>query len=281
MTASNFSYLEQEYPILFNIGQVAEYNLHSDPVTSLFKLRQFGERLTEYIFEEHHLEFPYDNSFHNRLKTLEFEGILPDRVKDLLHTIKNKGNLAVHQNKGSIEEARSILFSSFKVAKWFYQTYSDINQDISAVKFHPPANLDARHALNELEKSHALLEEKFEKLLKERDTNPIPDKKVNEIRARSSTAVRKIDMTEAETRELIDEQLRQAGWGVDSNELNFKTKGTRPERGKNLAIAEWPCENKWADYALFIGKELYGIVEAKKYASDISTDFRQIWSSIG
>lgn len=123
MTKSNFSYLENEFPILFNIGQAAEFNLYQDPVTCLFKLRQFGEKLSELLFEKHHLEFPYENSFHNRLKTLEFEGIIPAQVKDLLHGIKNKGNLAVHQNKGSIEEAKELLLSSFKIAKWFYQTY--------------------------------------------------------------------------------------------------------------------------------------------------------------
>lgn len=60
MTFSNFSFLESEFPILFNIGQASEFNLHQDPVTSLFKLRQFGERLTEFLFEEHHLNFLCD-----------------------------------------------------------------------------------------------------------------------------------------------------------------------------------------------------------------------------
>ncbi len=58
MTHSNFAYLEEEFPILFNTGQVAEYNLQ-DPITSLFKLRQFGERLTEILFDKHRLEFPH------------------------------------------------------------------------------------------------------------------------------------------------------------------------------------------------------------------------------
>jgi hypothetical protein len=119
MTQSNFSYLENEFPILFNIGLSAEYNLHQDPVTSLFKLRQFGERLTDFLFEEHHLEFPYENSFHNRIKTLELDRIIPAQVKDLLNTIKHKGNIAVHQNKGSLQEAEELLFSAFKVGKWF------------------------------------------------------------------------------------------------------------------------------------------------------------------
>jgi len=53
MANSNFHYLEKEFTILFNIGQAAEFNLHSDPVTCLFKLRQFGEkahRMNRYMF---------------------------------------------------------------------------------------------------------------------------------------------------------------------------------------------------------------------------------------
>jgi type I restriction enzyme R subunit len=275
MTKSNFSYLENEFPILFNIGQAAEFNLYQDPVICLFKLRQFGEKLSELLFEEHHLEFPYENSFHNRLKTLEFEGILPAQVKDLLHGIKNKGNLAVHQNKGSIEEAKELLFSSFKIAKWFYQAYSEENDDLTQVRFLVPEKLDTRHALHVLESEYAELQGKFEALLAQRDKSGLPEKKQEEIKERSHQAAKKIEMSEAETRLLIDEQLRLAGWEVDTNRLNFKIYKTKPQRGKNLAIAEWPCDSKWADYALFVGTELYGIVEAKKYAADISTDLQQ------
>nr|WP_237088850.1 hypothetical protein [Paenibacillus larvae] len=32
-----------------------------------------------------------------------------------------------------------------------------------------------------------------------------------------------------------------AGWEADSKKLRF-SKGTRPEKGKNLAIAEWPLK---------------------------------------
>ena len=275
MVKSNFSYLAQEFPILFNIGQSAEFNLHEDPVTCIFKLRQFTERMTELLFEEHHLDFPYENSLHNRLKVLEMEQFLPSQVKDLMHAIKQKGNLAVHQNKGSLEDAKGLLFSTFKIAKWFYQTYSEENNDLSTVKFHLPENKDARHALHVLEQEYADLQQKFEKLLQERSVAALPQEKKEAIQTRSQQAARKIEMSEAETRLLIDEQLRIAGWEVDTQELNFKKNKTLPQRGKNLAIAEWPCGSKWADYALFIGFELYGIVEAKKYAADISTDLSQ------
>ncbi|MCF1752346.1 type I restriction-modification system endonuclease [Mariniradius sediminis] len=272
---SNFSFLEIDFPILFNIGQSAEFNLHQDPVTCIFKLRQFAERITEILFEEHRLDFPFENSFHNRLKTLEMEQLLPAQVKDLMHTIKQKGNIAVHQNKGTAEDARNLLFSTFKVAKWFYQTYSEKYEDINGIKFVVPEKLDARHALYLLEKDYAELQERFDSLMAERDKTSLSEEKIKEIQSRSQIAASKIEMSEAETRTLIDEQLRLAGWEVDTNSLNFKKNKTLPQRGKNIAIAEWPCGEKWADYALFVGFELYGIVEAKKYASDISTDLQQ------
>ena len=72
-----------------------------------------------------------------------------------------------------------------------------------------------------------------------------------------------LDLTEAETRELIDLQLREAGWEADSVQLRHG-RGARPQKGKNLAIAEWPTANGPADYALFVGLRMIGIVEAKR-----------------
>ncbi|UTW65392.1 type I restriction-modification system endonuclease [bacterium SCSIO 12643] len=275
MSQSNFKYLEKEFSLLYNIGLTAEYNLYQDPVTTLFKLRLFGEKLTDKIYEEHYLEFPYDSSFHNKLKTLQYENLLPDRVRDLLFTIKNKGNVAVHDSKGSVDDAKTALFSAFKVAKWFYSTYAKELTDISTIRFSLPENLDARHALAMVEKEYKILEEKFTELLQQREIKEEPAAQRKAVITRSESAARNIDMSEAETRVLIDEQLINAGWEANTAELNYKTNKTRPQKGKMMAIAEWPMQNKWADYALFIGKELYGIVEAKKYANDISTDLTQ------
>jgi type I restriction enzyme R subunit len=55
---SNFKFPEKEYSILFNIMQRAEFNLYKDPVTSLFKARQFGEKLTEIMFSIYVLDLP-------------------------------------------------------------------------------------------------------------------------------------------------------------------------------------------------------------------------------
>jgi type I restriction enzyme R subunit len=50
----------------------------------------------------------------------------------------------------------------------------------------------------------------------------------------ANTAAKSVQLDEAETRKLIDQQLRQAGWQADSA-LQTYAKGDRPERGKNKA----------------------------------------------
>lgn len=90
---------------------------------------------------------------------------------------------------------------------------------------------------------------------------------------KGEAASESMELSEAETRYLIDEQLRKFGWEADTNNVRY-SKGTRPQKGRNLAIAEWPTDsavgkNGYADYALFVGLKLVGIVEAKKAALDI------------
>jgi type I restriction enzyme R subunit len=90
----------------------------------------------------------------------------------------------------------------------------------------------------------------------------------------ATMAASAIEINEADTRKLIDEQLRQAGWTADSAELRF-SKGTRPEKGKNLAIAEWPTSSGPADYVLFVGLVPVAAVEAKRKNIDVSGALQQ------
>jgi type I restriction enzyme R subunit len=85
----------------------------------------------------------------------------------------------------------------------------------------------------------------------------------------SNAAAQSLELDEAETRELIDQALQQAGWTADSESLTY-AKGSRPEKGRNLAIAEWPTANGPADYVLFAGLTPMAAVEAKRKAKDVS-----------
>jgi type I restriction enzyme R subunit len=92
--------------------------------------------------------------------------------------------------------------------------------------------------------------------------------------ASAVAASAKVQLDEQATRRRIDEQLREAGWEVDSEVLRFK-KGARPQLGKNTAIAEWPTETGPADYALFVGLDVVAVVEAKRESKDVSSDIEQ------
>ncbi|HDH7817780.1 TPA: type I restriction-modification system endonuclease [Raoultella ornithinolytica] len=90
---------------------------------------------------------------------------------------------------------------------------------------------------------------------------------------RRSSYARKQVITEELTRILIDQQLNEWGWLADSQELTYK-KGSRPEKGVNKAIAEWPTyannEQGRADYVLFCGLIPVATVEAKKKNENVA-----------
>lgn len=87
------------------------------------------------------------------------------------------------------------------------------------------------------------------------------------IATKTKSATQLLVLNEELTRILIDQQLIEAGWDADSQELTYQN-GTRPEKGKNIAISEWPTEYKGekgrADYVLFAGLTPFAVVEAKK-----------------
>ncbi|MEL6249789.1 MAG: type I restriction-modification system endonuclease [Cyanobacteria bacterium J06627_15] len=86
--------------------------------------------------------------------------------------------------------------------------------------------------------------------------------------ATAETIETELELDERDTRQLIDAQLREAGWEVDTETLTY-SKGVRPQKGKNLAIAEWPTADGRADYVLFTGLQALATVEAKRKSKDV------------
>ncbi|MBW3164590.1 type I restriction-modification system endonuclease [Ferrimonas balearica] len=111
------------------------------------------------------------------------------------------------------------------------------------------------------------------KAQKESDA-PKSSKALNAIGQQVKKAAKKVVLDEELTRVIIDQQLTDAGWTVDSQELRY-SKGTRPEKGKNKAIAEWPTANGPADYVLFVGLTPIAAVEAKRENINVSGKIKQ------
>ncbi|WP_255145386.1 type I restriction-modification system endonuclease [Synechococcus sp. ATX 2A4] len=90
-----------------------------------------------------------------------------------------------------------------------------------------------------------------------------------QLRQAARTAAGAIELDEAATRQLIDAQLRRCGWEADSQTLRY-SQGTRPQKNRNLAIAEWPTRSGPADYLLFAGLTPLAAVEAKRVHKDVA-----------
>ncbi len=116
----------------------------------------------------------------------------------------------------------------------------------------------------------AQLKEKDDELAKKTDS----ERKAYKQEITKRAAARRLDLTEYETRFIIDQQLRDAGWAADTKALTYAS-GARPQSGKNLAISEWPTgidetgKTGFADYVLFVGLKPLGVVEAKKINLDV------------
>jgi len=270
---SKFYFLKDNYPELFNCARLAEILYHVDASSSIAKSRLFCEKLASLIagFESEEISHLKQ---HEIIQYLNQHDILPVVIADIFHTVRISGNKASHNGTNTSAEALFILKKIFSLAKWFFETYNENDLIDNLVYELPP---------NKSETEISILTDKVDELTIQLESYELKIQALNvseaEIKSRREKAqfyADKINLNEYDTRiQLIDVQLRAAGWECDTDNINYKNKKTLPEKGKNKAIAEWPCGTKYADYALFIGTQLYGLVEAKKYNTDISTNLRQ------
>ena len=267
---SNFEFLNRYWPALAQIGAAAESYVYSDPNACLYKLGMFGERLILEIFAFEHIKEPtIDNTHANRIRLLKRECLIPKKIDDILYALRKTRNDAVHAGADSVEDAKTLLSMTYNLAVWFMEVYGDWGYIAPA--FVMPENVaqpDYEAIIKEQEEKIAALSKQVEAV-----STAASSKTSKERAEKGETASESMELSEAETRYLIDEQLRKFGWEADTNNLRY-SKGARPQKGRNLAIAEWPTgsavgKNGYADYALFVGLKLVGIVEAKKAAIDI------------
>jgi len=274
---NNFSFLEKLFPVLEKHCSLAENYLYSDPNTCIYKLGIFAETVIDYMFNLDKLTPPdsQNDTTLNRIKMMKIEGLLPKDIEDILHQVRTMRNKAVHAGHDSLETAKALLKMSHSLAVWFMQTYGD--WQFSANKFILPSDNQNDKSLELLQKENEELSKKLSTLEITKQLSSVSDKTVtmSERSTQANTAANNMKLTEAETRLIIDEQLRKVGWEVDSINLHY-SKGTRPQKGKNLAIAEWQTDSKTGnhgrvDYALFVGLQLVAIVEAKRAHTDVSS----------
>ena len=265
---SNFDFLDKEFPVLAQFGKKAEAYLYSDSNSCLMKLGMIGETIVNLMFAYDRIALPKENTAVNRITVLSREGLLTRDLVDVLHALRKARNKAVHENYASVDEGKVLLQMAHGLCEWFMQTYG--NWDYQPAAFVMPTeiqSIDASDMLSDEAQEKSLVQEAEEKAAASRSVAK------DTRRQRAAKAASQRQKTEAETRYIIDQQLRQVGWEADTENLRYSN-GTRPAKGRNLAIAEWPTDSTVgnhgrADYALFIGLQLVGIIEAKAEHKDI------------
>ncbi|MDO7135948.1 type I restriction-modification system endonuclease [Algibacter lectus] len=273
---TNFRFLEKGYPVLLHLALLAERNSYTDPSTTLAKLRILTEKLASILIDFEQLEEPYDNKQMSRLAVLANNSDTPSEIISIFHSIRKSGNKASHSGEGTQAEARYMLRQAFYLTKWFIEVYE--NEEV-AVEYVTPQEswfiLEDSRA-NELEQELELLKQEIDGYKEKiKEHTQISEEAKQQRKERAFAKAKKTEETEVETRDRIDKQLRDAGWECDTPTLNYKSKKTLPQKGRQMAIAEWRCGTKWADYALFNGLELIGIVEAKKHIKNVMSDLGQ------
>lgn len=268
---SNFDFLSRYWPALAQIGANAENYVYSDPNTCIYKLGMFAERLVQETMVFEHISEPkVDNTHSNRIRALKRAGLLPREIDNMLYLLRKTRNTAVHTGADSVDEAKTLLSMTYNLSVWFMETYGDWG--FIASDFVMPSEIIPQ----DFEAVIAEQEKKIKELSKQlAEVNTAATGTTKKERAKQSETVSgMMNWTEAQTRCLIDEQLRNAGWEADTKALRY-SKGIRPVKGRNIAISEWPtdsslCENGHVDYAFFIGEKLVALMDAKKMGEDVA-----------
>ena len=275
---SNFDFLKEVEPfVLYRIAKLAETYLFTDPNGCLVKLRQFAEVMVNEVLQTEHIALPYDNTQANRINLLKREEIIEYQLAGLLHQLRLKGNEAVHGAFESIDTAKTVLQMAFKLAEWYALNYGEGTKGATFImpsKDDLPSITDLQAEKEAQELQIKLLNEQLVTLQKEQSYWEAAQaqsfiKAQKERKRNTQQYSKQLQLSEAATRKLIDAQLCEVGWEADTEILRY-SKGTRPQKGRNIAIAEWPTDKGVADYALFAGLQLVGIVEAKPKHKDIS-----------
>ena len=269
---SNFEFLNRYWPVLAQLGANAENYLYSDPNACIYKIGLFSERLVQEILVFENMPEPMtDNTHANRIRTLKRAGLLPRDIDNTLYLLRRTRNSAVHTGADSVDDAKTLLSMAYNLGVWFMETYGDWD-------YIAPAFVMPEEACQEDWQSIVAAQEQRIKELSRQlavVTTAVSGVSKKDRAKRSETVSAMMNWTEAQTRRLIDEQLRKAGWEADTQNLRYSN-GTRPVNGRNIAISEWPTNSAfqnhgYADYAFFIGEKLVALMDAKKMSEDVAS----------
>ncbi|AVP62349.1 MAG: DNA phosphorothioation-dependent restriction protein DptF [Clostridium sp.] len=121
-----FDYLEKDYRYLNNYIRDLNKRLFISPHSAIIKGRTFVEKLTQEVANKEGYGLLNTMTQAERLRKLEFEGVLEGEIDNLFHTVRKLGNKAAHADvEGELEVALNIHKNIYKITCWFVEIYID------------------------------------------------------------------------------------------------------------------------------------------------------------
>jgi len=263
---------EKQVDLVREIAKIP--SVDSNIISVFHKLRTLGNSAVhEYYDDAKDAELALRMTLHLafwyfKLVSKQFDLVLPPFVKP--QSEDNQAYLnVIEQLKTELTHAQTNNADSEQAIKNKQNTVVDLQGYIAILEGKQyESQQQAEQRIAALE---AQLKNKDNEIAKKTDL----DRKQYQQQLKKEIGARKLNLSELETRYLIDDQLRKAGWVVDTKTLKYSN-GIRPEIGKNMAIAEWPTDKDEtghtgeADYVLFVGLKPIAVIEAKKANLDVS-----------
>lgn len=135
--SGNFHFLEKYDDRVAHLAQQAEAYVHSDPDSSLFKLRLMIETMARTLIE---MEMPrlVDAELSVMLRSLQRSGMLARQEADQMHAIRRDGNAAVHGHESTPTTALRRLKDAWRLSRWYARIVKR-GAKVTSPEFSPPS----------------------------------------------------------------------------------------------------------------------------------------------
>ena len=271
---SNFTFLQAEFPAVFEAARQAEAHAHSDPRATCFYARRALELALAWLYRhDPALRLPYQDHLAALIHEPTFQQTAGVVIVTKARLIKELGNLAVHGSKPlHARDALSATRELFHVGYWLARSYGRTARPAPDLAFDaaqlPAAVASARpQTAEQLERLEAQLRERDQKLNTLATERTALDDELTRLRAQIAQAkaantaqADTHDYSEALTRSAyIDVLLHEAGWPLDQKrDREFEVSGMPNTQGTG-----------YVDYVLWgdDAKPL-ALVEAKRSTRD-------------
>ena len=276
MTSANFEIIRFKWEALASLGGFAETYVHSDPSSSLVKLRAFGEKLVDYLYDHYGLTCPIQATQLEKLANDGFRSAVPEVVINKLHAVRKQGNKAAHGAQASRSTALWILKECWALASWLHVRYGSGKREdiVDFIEPSPPSDAEAaqntkRRLQQQLDAQEAELNRviaELEAARKEAKATKATAQELESALQQSQDVANALDFTEEETRNrLIDTELAEASWDIGHAGTSTS------EVGQEVEVQHQPTDSGlgYIDYVLWDsdGKPL-AVIEAKKTSAD-------------